>query len=409
MSWRHRRNPRRHRPKLPLPQPLREFIDLVGEEIAAEVALEPKVINLSQDEMNLLEELLGKAKELGDAPYRVVVEEVVVEEVITPNDLIMSSLTVEPVPQEEHKDSIVMDHDDASLPTVEVKIPEEMPQIVEASLESVEPVINTASEDAQIVIDVTDAKHEVSDDVELSVVKTEAGKSDVVVAVKKKDKEAAEAAGVDMIGKVKEAVEASLTMLPAPDLPAAEETSVVSADVEGKEAKVEVPEVTTQVVEAKVEKDEENKTVVKLEDVSENIPENAELVPVVTAEGEHDIVVAVAPEAKAELDAAGVDVAADVGKALVDNVTVVEEAPVAPAEDVPAESPPVEETESVEVAEEAPAVEEPVSDEPVAEEVQEEASEPASEEASEAEVPSSNTDTVESGMDDSANTESANT
>jgi len=400
MSWRHRRNPRRHRPKLPLPQPLREFIEQVGEEAAAEAALEPKVISLSQDEMNVLENLLSKAKELGNAPYRVVVEEVVIETIIEPpSEREDVGLAIsEP---EEHKDSIIMDDDDTSVPTVEVKIPEAMPQIVEASLESVEPVINTASEDAQVVIDVADAKHEVSDDVELSVIKTEAGKSDVVVAVKKKDKEDAAAAGVDMMGKVKEAVEASLTMLPAPDLPAAEETAIVSSDVEGKEAKVEAPEVTTQVVEAKVEKDEENKTVVKLEDASENVPENAELVPVVTAEGEHDIVVAVTPEVKAELDAAGIDVAADVGKALVDNVTVVEEAPVAPAEDVPVEDPAMEETESSEVAEEAPVVEEPVSEEPVAEEVQEEIPEPSSEKTSEVEVgePTANND-----MDNTSNT-----
>lgn len=340
MGWKRRRSPFRHVPHIPLPKPLERLMERMEEKIIESTTV-IQVVEISMEEIQVLRSILDRLDELGgEGPLRVVPSEPEPEPVVD---------------EGEQKDSVLLDHDDALLPTVEVKMPEVLPQIVEAKLEKVEPTINTASEDAQVVIDVADAKHEVSDNVDLEVVKTEPGKSDVVVAVKKEDKEAAAAVGVDLMGKAKEAVEASLTFLPAPDLPAAEETTKTTTDVDGKEAKVEVPEVTTQVVEAKVEKDKENKTVVKLEDASENIPENAELIPVITAEGEHDIVVAVAPEAKAELDAAGVDVAADVGKALIDNVTVVEEAPVTEAvENVSSESTVVEQEEKVEATEDAP-------------------------------------------------------
>ena len=254
------------------------------------------------------------------------------------------------------KESIVLDGDKTDKPTVEVKVPEAIPQIVEAKVEKVEEVVDKASEHPQVVIAVEDAKHEVSDDVELHPVKTEEGKSDVVVAVKPEDKEAAAKADVDIVEKVKEAVEAAVS--PAPELPEVKDETTEVKDVEGKDAKVEVPAEVPQVVEVSVEKDEADKPVVKLTDASEDVKEDAEIVPIVTAEGEHDIVAVVPPEVKEELDKAGVDVAADVGKALVDAETKVVEADVAPA-DVDAEpaEPAKEESEvKVELPENVPQV-----------------------------------------------------
>jgi hypothetical protein len=251
--------------------------------------------------------------------------------------------------EETPKESVMLDGDKTDKPTVEVKVPEALPQIVEAKVESVEPVVDKASEHPQVVINVEDAKHEVSDNVELHPVKTEEGKSDIVVAVSPEDKEAAAKAEVDIVEKVKEAVEAAVS--PAPELPEVKDDKKEVVDIRDVPlpSKVEVPEEVPQVVEVSVDTTT-GTPVVKLEDASENVKEDAELVPIVTAEGEHDIVAVVSPEAKAELDKAGIDVAVDVGNALVEAETKVVEAEVSPA-DVDAEpTEPAKEEPKVDVA-----------------------------------------------------------
>jgi cell envelope opacity-associated protein A len=119
-----------------------------------------------------------------------------------------------------------------------------------------------------------------------------------------------------------------LLKLPAPaDLPPAEplvsaETVTVAVPSEEAvgEAKLEVvtPEVIPQVVEAVVSEPTAGAPVaVELVPASENVPADATVIPVVTMEGQPDVMVAVTPETQAALDAAGVDVAKDVGEALI--------------------------------------------------------------------------------------------
>jgi HSP20 family molecular chaperone IbpA len=214
----------------------------------------------------------------------------------------------------------VVNADVKTEPTVEVTLPVELPQIVEAKVDEVPAVVDTKSEEPQVSVEVKDATAELPDNVVTDVIKTEDGKADVVVAIDADTHAELLDKGVDVIEAVKAAVEQS-EEVKAPDLPPATEevptTDVVVAPSDGhvdaEPVTVTVPDVVPQVVEATVNKD----NTVILSDSSASIPEEATVTPVVTQEGQPDIVVVTTPETDKKLDDLGVDVAKDVSAAVI--------------------------------------------------------------------------------------------
>jgi molecular chaperone IbpA len=198
--------------------------------------------------------------------------------------------------------------------TVEVGAPDNKPQVVEAK-------VNKKS-DTEVSVVISDATIEVSEDVVLEKVETKPGKADVVVAIKEEDKKVLEDAAVDLKETVKEVVE---TLDSEPKLPEKTEKSeekktvLVDADVEDKPTvEVTVPKEVTSVVAVKKDEKPTNPEVpaIVVEDTSEKISDTAELVPIVTPSGNPDIVAAVEPEVKAEVEAKGGDVKDVVEKAI---------------------------------------------------------------------------------------------
>lgn len=241
--------------------------------------------------------------------------------------------------------SQVLNADDPEKPTVEVIVPNPLPQIVEATVERTGDTVDPTSSEPQMTVTLSDATYEVSDNVVTDVIKTEEGKSDTVVAVTQEVHEEAAAENVDILQTVKDAVAESVPApaeLPAPESQVEATPVTVSVDLAPVEpapsVTVTTPEVIPQVVEAVVTSEEGASPTIELKPVSENIPENAELVPVITKEDQPDVMVAVTPETAEVLDGAGIDVATDVGKALVEGdvevIKVSEETPVSASETV---------------------------------------------------------------------------
>jgi len=229
---------------------------------------------------------------------------------------------------------VVVNGENTEVPTVEVILPDPIPQIVEVSLDKVAETVDPASETPQATISVGEAVHEVSDNVITEVIKTEEGKSDIVVAIPEEVHAELADKGIDVIQAVTEAIAQS--ELPSPEAPVVEATAPVETPITtstGEEVTIVVPEIIPQVMEATVEvvptgfnsvgEPTGGETKVVLTDVSTDVPADAELIPVVTAKGEHDVMIAVTPETQAALDTAGVDVAVDVSAALVEAKTEV--------------------------------------------------------------------------------------
>ena len=280
-----------------------------------------------------LDELVVNVAEVvGEALVEAKTEVVVAEPAPAPVEEM--PMIVEPVAE-----PIVLNADNPTVPTVEVIVPDPLPQVVEVTVENVAPSVDPASSEPQATIVVSDATFEVkADDVVTDVIKTPEGQSDVVVAVPAEVKEELAAAGIDAVEAVKAAVEEAAPVapeLPAPqELVTAENVTISVTDQATDEPKLEVtsPEVISQVVEAVLVApvSAEGVPAVELVNVSENVPADSTLIPVVTMEGQPDVVVAVSPEVQATLEAANVNIVEDVSKALVEaevKVVTVEEAP----------------------------------------------------------------------------------
>lgn len=239
----------------------------------------------------------------------------------------------------------VVNAEDPATVTTTVVLPEELPQIVEVKLEDVVAQTAEGSSEPQATIVVSDATYEVSDNVSLEVIKTEEGKADIVVAIPEEVKAEAEAQGIDIIADVTAAVEqnvaAETVTLPevseAPKVEAPAEPIEVFQD-NGTDVKFEVsvpaelPPVV-ELVEAPTSTPEAPVLVLETK-VESEVPADAVLVPVVTKEGENDIVVAVAPELHEQLTEAGVDVSADLSSAVIAAEATVTSTP-EPVEEVP--------------------------------------------------------------------------
>jgi len=237
--------------------------------------------------------------------------------------------TVTGVPSE--TTTVVLNADDKTVPTVEVKLPDPLPQIVEVSADT-KATVDPVSTEPQVTLTVADATHEVSDNVVTGVIASPEGKADTVVAVPEEVHADLETKGVDVIKTVEEAVAkaepAPAELPPATEIAAANTITTTVVDPITKDPVVDVvtPDAIPQVVEATVVAAEPPATVptVLLSDASETVPANSEVIPVVTAPGQPDVMVAVSPEGAATLATANVDIATDVSKALVDEkVTVI--------------------------------------------------------------------------------------
>ena len=132
-------------------------------------------------------------------------------------------------PQE--TETVILNADNPAIPTVEVVLPEVLPEVVEASVEQVVDVVDPASSEPQFQIVVEEAAPAVVEAIEAApaevvadpaqdivtpegtmvtgVVETDAGQADVTVAVPVAEAAVAEAAGVDVVEAVAEAYETS--------------------------------------------------------------------------------------------------------------------------------------------------------------------------------------------------------
>lgn len=128
--------------------------------------------------------------------------------------------------------SIVLNADNPEKPTVEVIMPEVLPEIVKIEVEKIVDVVDAASEEPQMIIHVEAASDAViaEENVVTDVIKTDEGLADVVVAAPAEVHEEVLAdTGVDVVEAVKEAYEAQ------PDVEAAPvaEPEAPAPDVEG--------------------------------------------------------------------------------------------------------------------------------------------------------------------------------
>lgn len=221
----------------------------------------------------------------------------------------------------------VVNSEDTTTTTTVVALPEELPSIVEVKLEDVIADANPTSSEPQATIVVTDATYEISDNVTLEVIKTEEGKADIVVAIPEEVKVEAEAQGIDIIADITAAIEATV---------AEESVTLPEATVEIESPKIETIEVfedNETDVKFEIAVPADLPAVVELVETPESTPEapvltldvkteteispEAILVPVITPEGQNDIVVAVDPVLHETLVEAGVDIAKDIEAAVI--------------------------------------------------------------------------------------------
>lgn len=234
-----------------------------------------------------------------------------------------SDTPVEPV-KAEPTDPVIVNAAPADTNTVvktEVVPLDPMPQIV-----SVELNPNPTNVDVPSIV-LKDATVEVKDNATLSVVPTDAGKSDVVIAVDPVTQQVLDSKGIDPVVAVQNAVVAADV---APNLPDTSMPDANTVTVATPVAPVVTPDTVTQIV--SVSKDANN---IVVSDTSANVDPNAVLVPIVTPAGQPDIVAAVDPALHQEMTDAGVDVSKTLSDAMVKadvsvDTTVAAEVPTAP-------------------------------------------------------------------------------
>lgn len=115
--------------------------------------------------------------------------------------------------------SVILNADDPTKPTIEVVLPEVLPEIVKVESSVIVDAVDTASAEPQILITVEAASEEVikEENVVTDVIKTEEGLADVVVAAPAEAHEEIKAeTGVDVVEAVKEAYEAEDKVEAAP-------------------------------------------------------------------------------------------------------------------------------------------------------------------------------------------------
>lgn len=128
--------------------------------------------------------------------------------------------------------TVVLNAEDDTKPTVAVILPEVLPEHVEVTAEKVVDTVDTTSSEPQIVITVTEDKApEAPAEVPevQAEVKTDAGEVDVQVTAPVAEVEAVKAEGVDVVEAVQEAYDAAPEVKAEPEAPAEEPAPVEGA------------------------------------------------------------------------------------------------------------------------------------------------------------------------------------
>lgn len=167
-------------------------LEKVSAELAAKAAQEPPVIDTAP--LNaLIEQLKASTDSLAGA--------------------VADSSNVIPTKE------VILHADDPTVPTVQVNLPEVMPEVVTVSAETVVDTVDTTSAEPQVVVTVepsTDATV-TQDNVVADMIKTDEGLVDIVVTTPAEVAEAvSNEANVDVVASVKEAFEATPEVVAEP-------------------------------------------------------------------------------------------------------------------------------------------------------------------------------------------------
>lgn len=214
---------------------------------------------------------------------------------------------------------VIVNGEAHTVPTVKVNLPDPIPQIVKVGVTDIATFIDRTSEHPQLTLNVTEAVHEVPDDVVTDIIKTEVGESDIIVATPQIVHSALEANGINVGQTISDAIaQAALTGPFPPLVPSTPRVSIPDLTHKGIVVAIIVHEVVSQVLEATVEIDpvDPDKKDVVLSDVSTNVPITAKVYPVVTSSATHDIMVAIQPQTQVALNELGVVVPQDISAAL---------------------------------------------------------------------------------------------
>lgn len=114
---------------------------------------------------------------------------------------------------------VILHADDPTVPTVQVNLPEVMPEVVTVSAETVVDTVDTTSAEPQVVVTVLPADDTTvtEEDVVADVIKTDEGQVDVVVTAPSEVAEAVKAeANVDVVDAVKEAFDVTPEVVAEP-------------------------------------------------------------------------------------------------------------------------------------------------------------------------------------------------
>lgn len=114
---------------------------------------------------------------------------------------------------------VILHADDPTVPTVQVNLPEVMPEVVTVSAETVVDTVDTTSAEPQVVVTVLPADDTTvtEEDVVADVIKTDEGQVDVVVTAPAEVAEAVKAeANVDVVDAVKEAFDVTPEVVAEP-------------------------------------------------------------------------------------------------------------------------------------------------------------------------------------------------
>lgn len=224
---------------------------------------------------------------------------------------------------------VILNGSDTTQPTVQVNVPNPLPQILQVNVAKPVGAVDPSANTPQVVLNVTDATKEVAaNSVVTGTVPVQNG-APTVVAVPTDLNNALNSAGINAVSSVAQAVsQANVTPVSAPDanvVSSANTLTVTASDTTTNAAVVNVvtPAVIPSVVQATVDTSNAVPTVT-LSTAPTDIPKDSTITPVVTANGQPDIMVVTSPGAQAALNSANVNVATDIGQTLQDaNVAVI--------------------------------------------------------------------------------------
>lgn len=167
-------------------------LEKVSAELAAKAAQEPPVIDTAP--LNaLIEQLKASTDTLAGA--------------------VADSSNVIPTKE------VILNADDPTVPTVQVNLPEVMPEVVTVTAETVVDTVDTTSAEPQVVVTVEPSTDTTvtEENVVADVIKTDEGQVDVVVTAPAEVAEAvSNEANVDVVAAVKEAFEATPEVVAEP-------------------------------------------------------------------------------------------------------------------------------------------------------------------------------------------------